>query len=61
MAIRQYKYRLFYMSPPIKQSIKPNIHHFKAPDWDSANDKAKEFIKNYPEGTVILMLAQLDR
>lgn len=58
---RQYKYRLFYMSPPISMNIKPNIHHFKASDWDSANDKAKQFIKDYPAVTVILMLAQLDR
>ena len=60
---REYKYQLFYMSPPIKQSIKPNTHRFKALCWDDANVKAKQFIagKDMPAGTVILMLAQLDR
>lgn len=56
------RFRLFYLTPDGDQSRAPDMRHFAAADFDAAYKDAVQWIRdNQPEGTRILLLAQLDR
>lgn len=75
--MKKFKFRLFYMDPPISQSREAlDPHNFSInmdikdyseikdtqPIFDKAYEKSKDWIKkNQPSGTIILLLAQIDR
>lgn len=60
--MQKYQYRMFYMEPPISQEKEATPHEFKEKDFDSAYKYAVKWIKeNKAEGSVLLLLAQLDR
>lgn len=60
--MRKYQYRIFYMEPPISQEKEAIPHEFKEKDFDSAYKYAVNWLKKKKaKGTVLLMVAQLDR
>ena len=62
MAKKKFKFRMFFMEPPISQTKRPKLHEFKGINFDDAYTYSKYWIKeNCKEGSVILLLAQLDR
>ena len=60
--MKEYKYRLFYMEPPIDIDKIPEKFEFEGSSFEWAYQHSKTWIKeNKIEGTIILMVAQLDR
>lgn len=58
----EYNYRLFYQQPPIDAGKTPDKLEFKNINFDAAYQFAKGWVKkNTKAGTMILMLAQLNR
>ena len=57
----KYNYRLFYQSPPLSMNISPEKYEFQAESFEKAYSASKKYMKSFPEGTIILLLAQLNR